>query len=84
MSKKNNYEENPFGKNIKVGKIIEDFLPSPDELVRKEETVKVTITLTKNSVDFFKKYGKRKHTPYQAMIRNLLEQYTSRFDINKI
>jgi len=82
MSKKINYEENPFGKNIKIGEPIENFFPSPEELCRKEETIKVTITLTKSSVDFFKKYSKSKHKPYQTMIRNLLEQYTSHFNKN--
>lgn len=35
MSKKIKYEANPFGKNIKIGDAIVDFLPSPDELCRK-------------------------------------------------
>jgi hypothetical protein len=39
-------------------RIVDDFLPSPEDLVFKEENVKVTITLSKSSVDFFKKSGK--------------------------
>ncbi|KAA3618732.1 MAG: CopG family transcriptional regulator [Calditrichaeota bacterium] len=40
-----------------MGKIevVSDFLPSPDQLGFKEETVKVTIALSKSSVDYFKK-----------------------------
>jgi len=34
-------------------KIIKDFLPSPEELALKEETVKVKISLSRASVDFF-------------------------------
>jgi hypothetical protein len=34
-------------------RIVDDFLPSPEDLVFKEENVKVTITLSKSSVDFF-------------------------------
>ena len=37
---------------IRKMKIIDDFLPKPKDLVLKEETIKVTISLTKSSVDF--------------------------------
>lgn len=55
--------------------IIEDFLPSPAELVLREETVKVTLSLTKESVDFFKNEAKANHSQYQKLIRLLLDQY---------
>lgn len=38
-------------------RVISDFLPSPEELALKDETVKVTIALSKTSVDFFKNNG---------------------------
>ena len=56
-------------------KVIDDFLPPPDELVFKEEQVKVTIGLNKTAVDFFKKEAKKHHTQYQKMIRRLLNLY---------
>jgi hypothetical protein len=56
-------------------KIIPDFLPSPDQLVLKDDTVKVTISLTKKSLDFFKKEAKAHHVQYQKMIRALLDKY---------
>jgi hypothetical protein len=37
---------------------LKDFLPSPEELALKDETVKVTISLSKTSIDFFKKEEK--------------------------
>ena len=40
-------------------KVVSDFLPSPEELALKDETVKVTIALSKTSVDFFKKQAKK-------------------------
>lgn len=58
-------------------RIVEDFLPSPDELVCKEEGVKVTLVLSKASVDFFKNLAKKNHTQYQKMIRTLLDKYTA-------
>ena len=49
--------------------VIPDFLPSPEELAFKEDTVKVTISLSKNSVDFFKKEARKHKTQYQKIIR---------------
>ena len=64
-----------------IGKIniLKDFLPAPEQLVVKEETVKVTLALTKDSVDFFKAIAQEQHTHYQTMIRTLLEQYSEHF-----
>ena len=52
-----------------------DFLPAPDELAFREEEVKVTISLSKRSVDFFKAEAAEAHTQYQPMIRRLLDAY---------
>ena len=57
---------------------LEDFLPLPQDLILKEENVKVTISLTKESIDFFKSEAKKHHTQYQKMIRNLLDVYASK------
>ena len=51
------------------------FLPPPHELVFREDTVKVTMTLSKESVDFFKSEAKKNNTQYQKMIRQLLDAY---------
>lgn len=59
--------------------IVEDFLPPPDQLVLKEEGVKVTISLSKRSVDFFKLQAARSNVPYQKMIRRLLDSYADRY-----
>ena len=56
--------------------VVEDFLPPPEELAFTEETVKVTITLSKESVEFFKSEAKKHNTQYQRMIRRLLDAYT--------
>ncbi|MGD9825314.1 CopG family transcriptional regulator [Desulfobacter sp.] len=67
------YTDEPMGEV----KIVSDFLPSPEELVLKDETVKVTIALSKVSVDFFKKEAKKHNTQYQKMIRRLLDEYAA-------
>ncbi|WP_234979178.1 BrnA antitoxin family protein [Desulfococcus multivorans] len=58
-------------------KIVKDFLPPPSELALKEETVKITISLSKTSIDFFKSEAKKHHTQYQKMIRRLLDEYAA-------
>lgn len=73
MKKKITYTNEPMGKV----RIVTDFLPSPEELVLKDKTVKVTISLSKASVDFFKKAAKKNNTQYQKMIRRLLDEYTT-------
>ncbi|MBK6710458.1 MAG: CopG family transcriptional regulator [Chloroflexi bacterium] len=73
MSKKIVYEEGPMDEV----KIVADFLPSPEELVFREETVKVTIALSKASVEFFKNEADKHHTSYQKMIRRLLDEYAT-------
>lgn len=67
------YTDEPIGKF----KVISDFLPKPKELALKEETVKITISLTKESIEFFKDQAERHHTNYQKMIRQLLNQYAT-------
>lgn len=71
MSKKMIYEEGPMDEV----KVVTDFLPSPEELVFREETVKITIALSKTSVEFFKHEADKHHISYQKMIRRLLDEY---------
>lgn len=59
-------------------RVIEDFLPSPDQLVARDDNVKVTLSLSRRSVDFFKRAAKRRRVPYQRMIRALVDQYAER------
>ena len=73
MKGKIKYTDEPIGKV----KVISDFLPPPEELALKDQTVKVTISLSKTSVDFFKKEAKKYNTQYQKMIRRLLDEYTA-------
>jgi hypothetical protein len=71
MTKKITYTNEPLGKV----EVIADFLPPPSELAFREEGVKVTLALSKSSVDFFKLEASKHHTQYQRMIRRLLDSY---------
>ena len=43
-------------------KVTPDFLPGPEELAFQFDTVKVTMTLSRSSVKFFKRKAKKHHT----------------------
>ncbi len=68
------YTNEPLGRL----EVIDDFLPPPDQLVLKEDGVKVTISLSKKSVDFFKAHAAHSKVSYQRMIRSLLDTYADR------
>ena len=59
-------------------KLVEDFLPSPDALVAREDNVKVTLGLSRRSVEYFKRAAKTRRVPYQRMIRALVDAYAQR------
>ena len=71
MSKKIAYTNEPLG-GIEV---IPDFLPPPAELAFREDGVKVTLALSRKSVEFFKAEAFKHSTQYQRMIRRLLDAY---------
>jgi hypothetical protein len=71
MSEKIRYTDEPLG-DVEV---VPDFLPRPEDLVFRDEGVKVTISLSKRSVEFFKNEARKHNTQYQRMIRRLLDAY---------
>ncbi len=73
MKKKTVSIDKPIGKLTRV----KDFLPPPSDLVARDETVKVTLALSKESVEFFKDKAKKNSVPYQRMIRSLVDQYVN-------
>lgn len=81
MKRKIKYAKAPkdVAEAISASVSIEDFLPSPDRLVFKEEAVKVTLSLGKDSVSFFKKIAKENHVPYQNMIKRVVDLYAKHY-----
>lgn len=67
--------------DMPIGKLtrIPDFLPPPDKLVLPRDEVKVTISLSRTSVVFFKDRARRNRTKYQRMIREVLDRYASHY-----
>ena len=75
MKRKIRYTEEPMGQL----RVVKDFLPPPDQLVLKEENVKVTIALKKSSIEFFKEEAKKHQISYQKMIREIIDWYASHY-----
>jgi len=71
MSKKIKYIDEP----LRMGERVKDFLPPPSKLVKRPETVKVTLELTADSLKFFKRQAKLNRVPYQRMLRGLIDAY---------
>ena len=59
-------------------RLVKDFLPSPDTLVAREDNVKITLGLSRRSVEFFKRAAKARRVPYQRMIRALVDAYAEK------
>ena len=81
MKKKIRYTEAPeeVQSSILQGEVVADFLPPPEQLIAKEETRKITIALSKRSVDFFKDAAEKNNIPYQQLIRKVLDNYTEHY-----
>lgn len=84
MSNTVNYTDAPSDIEQSLEEAIEisDFLPSPDELVRKTEKEKITIAIDKHSLDLYKQYAKKHNAKYQTMINGVLGSYADKF-LNK-
>lgn len=75
MSKQIVYTDEPMGNT----KPVVDFLPSPEDLTLKQEQTKITISLSTESIQFFKAIARKHDTQYQKLIRQLLDEYVAKY-----
>jgi len=73
-----------ISKAIAEGDMVTDFLPPPEKLIKKEEKIKITISLNSGSIDFFKTHAKKNHVKYQTMINEVLNKYVQKYKERKI
>jgi hypothetical protein len=73
LSKQIQYSDESIGEI----RLIPDFLPSPEEIALKKKNTKVTISLSSESVTYFKEVAKKHHMQYQRIIRELLDEYVA-------
>jgi hypothetical protein len=76
MKEKTRYTDEP----MQAGRVLRDFLPPPEQLVPRDDSVKVTITLSARSVHFFKTEAARVGGQYQRMIRSVLDAYAATYE----
>lgn len=67
--------------DMPVGKLtpIADTLPPPDKLMAPRDEVKITLALSRRSIEFFKVQARRNHSKYQRMIREVVDRYASHY-----
>ncbi len=67
--------------DVPVGQLtrIKDVLPPPSQLVIPQDTIKVTLLLSKASVKFFKQQAAQHRAKYQRMIREVVDTYAERY-----
>lgn len=74
MGKKTKYADEPM-----AAKVVADFLPPPEACAVRQDGGKVTLSLSKKSVDFFKSEAEKHNTQYQRMIRKLRDAYVDAY-----
>jgi predicted DNA binding CopG/RHH family protein len=66
----------PQGQRLTPAEIAALGIPSPEQLAdRLEQTVKITVELERNSLEFLKAKAKERRVPYQRMLRELVKSY---------
>ena len=75
---KNGYEYHFDGSSLKGLSAVKDkskYLPSPEEIAKSLQSMKMTIMIDQPIVDFFKAAAKKHDVSYQQMIREVLRNY---------
>ena len=72
MNKQIHYTDEPL-----TMQLVPDFLSSPQELALKSQQTQVTISLSSESIAYFKQTAKKHYMQYQKMIRQLLDEYVA-------
>ena len=73
MKKPTKYTDEPM-----QFRIIEDFLPSPQQLVRRTRKVKVTLEVGQPTVEMFRRKAGPSADGYRRMMGELLDFYATR------
>ncbi len=60
-------------------RVMADFLPPPELLIPRNDTVKVTIAVDRETLKFFKASAQKTGLKYQRMIREVLNGYAKKY-----
>jgi predicted DNA binding CopG/RHH family protein len=83
MSRIKGYTNAPkdIAEELETSVAVEDFLPSPDSIasmLKKEETVPVTMKLKRSTVNRYKRFASKKGVKYQTFVSTLLDTYAQK------
>lgn len=83
MSKTKGYSNAPADivKELENSVAINDFLPSPESIaamLKKQDTVPVTMKLKKNTLERYKRFAAKKGIKYQTFVSTVLDSYAQR------
>ena len=73
--KKSALDDKPIG----ALREISDFLPPPEKLAPADNLVKITLSLDRQSLEFFKQMADKLGSKYQRMMREVLRGYAQRY-----
>lgn len=59
--------------SLEFGEIVEDFLPSPSQLIPKQKTVEFTINLTEEKLLLIEKEAHQKSISSQNLIQSIID-----------
>jgi predicted DNA binding CopG/RHH family protein len=77
-TKKTQYQDVKKWDQLNQLQAVDDFLPKPKDLIFQPKLQKVTLSLSVESIEFFKEQATNLNGSYQPMIRNLLDAYTKK------
>ncbi len=63
--------------------VIDDFLPSPEEFIRRAKKEKITVAIDKHSLELYKAYVKEHDAKYQNLINDVVSSYADKYLLNK-
>jgi predicted DNA binding CopG/RHH family protein len=80
MSKTKDYRHAPaeIADELEHSVAIDDFLPTPEsiaEMLKKQDTVPITMKLKKNTVERYKRFAAKKGIKYQRFVSTVLDTY---------
>lgn len=83
MSKTKGYSNAPadIAEELENSVAIDDFLPSPESIaamLKKQDTVPVTMNLKKNTLERYKRFAAKKGIKYQTFVSTVLDSYAQR------
>ncbi|MCF0261873.1 MAG: BrnA antitoxin family protein [Sphaerochaetaceae bacterium] len=74
-----NKAEKEIEESLEIANVVEDFLPPPSQLMKRQKKERITISLDASCLEFFKEAALKTNSKYQTMINEVLVQYANHY-----